>query len=204
MGGCVSRQRCARPLRRNRCARCSCRLPTLVAAAAFSASGCARPVRPLPPPNPSLLAVGSESRSRDGNVTGSINDGEPATFVVTFEGQPAKEDWFAVTLDRPAAVRRVVFTQGRLFHDGGWFDTSAGKPRVQVQRQRGGAWETVGTLADYPATTASSSAGLKEGQVFTLTLKESVEVLGVRVLGQPAHGDNPQQAFSACAELEAF
>ncbi len=33
---------------------------------------------------------------------------------------------------------------------------------------------------------------------------ELQEVAGVRVIGKPACGDNPQQAFSSCAELQAF
>ena len=58
----------------------------------------------------------------------------------------AREDWFAVTLDAPAVIGRVVFMHGRNFHDGGWFDASAGKPKVQVLRDKGGPWETIGEL----------------------------------------------------------
>jgi hypothetical protein len=93
---------------------------------------------------------------------------------------------------------------GRTFHDGGWFDASAGPPRVQVQRTKDGAWETLDALRDYPAATASDSAGLRPGQTFTLTLAEAVAVVAVRVTGTPACGDTPRQAFSSCAELQAF
>ena len=44
----------------------------------------------------------------------------------------------------------MVFAHGKNFHDGGWFDTSAGKPQVQVKREKNGAWETVGTLERLP------------------------------------------------------
>jgi hypothetical protein len=154
--------------------------------------------------NESLLADGEESRSRQGNQNGSILDGDSASFVVTFDGKPAAEDWFAVTLPAPARIARVVFTQGKDFHDGGWFNTGTGKPRVQLQRGKGGAWETVGALADYPATTATDKAGLKPSQKFTLRLASPVQAVAVRVIGQPACGDNPKQAFSSCGELEAF
>lgn len=154
--------------------------------------------------NASLLADGVESRSREGNASGSILDGDPGTYAVTFDQRPRAEDWFAVTLDRPASVRRVVFTQGKTFHDGGWFDVSGGAPRVQVQREKGGAWETVGTLSDYPKTTATSAGGLRQGQKFTVRLAAPVQVLAVRVVGKPACGDNPAQAFASCGELEAF
>jgi DUF1680 family protein len=160
---------------------------------------------PLPkPPSSNLLLDGAESRSRPGNQPGSITDEDIQSHVVTFDGQPAKEDWFAVTLNAPAAIRRVVFMHASNYHDGGWFNTSAGKPKVQIQREKGGAWETVGELADYPATTATSSASLKSGQAFTLRLASPVQALAVRVLGVPSCGDSPQQNFSSCAELQAF
>jgi len=156
------------------------------------------------PPNASLFGFGSESRSRSGNVNGSICDGDPATFVVSFNNRPAEEDWFAVTLEIPMIVRRIVFAHGHVFHDGGWFDTSTEKPRVQMQRIKGGVWETIGRLDDYPATTATDAKGLKDGQTFTLRLPEHVICKAIRVSGKPAHGDNPAQAFSSCAELQGF
>ncbi|MHB9009234.1 MAG: glycoside hydrolase family 127 protein [Limisphaerales bacterium] len=156
----------------------------------------------------SLLSPGIESRSREGNQPGSIIDGDPATMVVTFDGRPAAEDWFAVNLAEagsPATkVTRVVFTQGGLFHDGGWFDSSRGKPRIQIQRAADSSWETVGELTDYPATTATNPTGLKSGQTFTLRLLAPVELVALRVIGIPASGDNPAQAFSSCGELDAF
>ena len=152
----------------------------------------------------SLLADGTESRSRQGNQHGSIKDDDFDSIVVTFDGKTAKEDWFAVTLAAPVSVRRVVFAHGRNFPDGGWFDARAGKPRVQVQRDKGGAWETVGELSDYPATTATDDKKLKPGQTFTLRLPEPVKAAAVRVIGTPACGNKPTQAFSSCAELQAF
>ena len=151
-----------------------------------------------------LLIEGTESRSRLGNQTGSINDDDPQSRVVTFDGQPRPEDWFAVTLEAPVTLRRVVFMHGENFHDGGWFDTSAGKPKVQVQRDAAGAWETVGELADYPPTTATDNRKLKAGQAFTLRLPDPLKVQAVRVMGVPAGGDNSRQAFASCAELQGF
>lgn len=157
-----------------------------------------------PTANESLLADGTESRSRQGNQYGSINDDDFDSIVVTFDGTKSKEDWFAVTLAAPVNIDRVVFAHGRTFHDGGWFDASAGKPRVQVQRGTGGAWETVGELSDYPGTTATDNQQLKSGRKFTLRLTSPEKAVAVRVIGVPACGDNPGQAFSSCAELQAF
>jgi len=162
----------------------------------------------LPLPNnrsiDNLLAEGQESRSRPGNINGSITDDDPQTAVVTFDGQPAKEDWFAVTLDAPVSLRRITFIHGKTFHDGGWFDASAGKPRVEVKQTRDGKWEEVGELVNYPATTAIDAAGLRGGEPFNCELQGREQVWAVRVRGKPAGGDNPAQAFSSCAELRGF
>jgi DUF1680 family protein len=148
-------------------------------------------------PRANVLLDGTESRSRPGNLNGSINDDDPGSFAVTFDGKHAAEDWFAVTLDAPATIRRIVFVHGKNFHDGGWF---IDKPKVQIQREKNGAWETIGEFTDYPA----DGKKLKAGQTFTLKLPEPVKALAVRIIGTPASGDNPQQAFASCAELQAF
>jgi len=151
-----------------------------------------------------VLMEGNESRSRQGNADGSINDENVHTYVVTYDGKPALEDWFAVTLEQPLTIARVLYAHGKTFHDGGWFDASAGKPRIQIQISKGGAWEDAGQLKDYPATTAASAGTLREGETFNCPLSAPVKVFGVRVVGKPACGDNPKQAFSSCAELQAF
>jgi hypothetical protein len=151
-----------------------------------------------------LLLPGKESRSRHGNLSGSINDGDYQSTVVTWNGKPSAEDWFAVSLEEPVSIQRVVFTHGMNFHDGGWFDTSKSRPQVQVRRTADGPWETVGELVSYPATTATSSAGLQAGTHFACPLKEPVKACAVRVIGVPACGDDAHQAFASCAELEAF
>ena len=151
-----------------------------------------------------LLLEAHESRSRIGNVDGSIVDENIESFAVTFNEKRAAEDWFAVTLDEPVTVTRVVFAHGQTFHDGGWFDTGAGKPRIEVKTTADGKWETVGELKDYPAATATDPAGLKGGEYFTCRLASPTKVVAVRVVGKPASGDKPEQDFSSCAELQAF
>jgi hypothetical protein len=150
-----------------------------------------------------LLLEEKESRSRKGNASGSITDGDTGTFVVTYDGKAAAEDWFEVTLAAPAEVKSVVFVHGKTFHNGGWFDASAGLPKVQVRTSKDGEWQTVAELKDYPATTATSAAGLTDGERFTCQLPQATRVFGVRVVGKPASGDNPRQAFSSCAEILA-
>ncbi|SPE60191.1 hypothetical protein SBV1_390027 [Verrucomicrobia bacterium] len=63
---------------------------------------------PLAAPKPGLTD-GRESRSRQGNLQGSINDGDTGSFVVTYDGQKADEDWFAATVTAPIENHYVVF-----------------------------------------------------------------------------------------------
>ncbi len=151
-----------------------------------------------------VLLDGQEGRSRPGNVLGSIVDEDVKSFVVTFDGKSANEDWFEVVVGDPVTIRRVVFAHGNNFHDGGWFDASGGKPRVQVKAGKDAPWLTVGELTEYPATTATDSASLQPGQRFTCELPAARDVVAVRVIGKPASGDNSKMAFSSCAELQAF
>ena len=151
-----------------------------------------------------VLADGSESRSRKGDAKGSIIDDNESSFVNTSDGKWPKEDWYAVTLPEAQTISRVVFIHGKTQNVGGWFDASAGKPRIQIQTSKGGAWEDAGELKDYPATTGNNAGPLNEGESFTCKLSAPVKVFGVRVVGKPAFGCNPNQAFSSCAELQAF
>lgn len=156
-------------------------------------------------PNANVLLDGTESRSRKGNQSGSIIDDDSQSMATTYDGKSATEDWFAVTLAQPAKIVRVVFVFAKIFHNGGWFDTSKGKPRVQIQRSAGSSWETIGEIEDYPETTASDSKGLKHlKNRFSLKLATPVSCVALRVTGVPASGDDPKQAFSSCAELQAF
>ena len=151
-----------------------------------------------------LLLEGQESRSRPGDLVGCIIDEDFGTAVTTRDGKITEEDWFAVQLHEPVMVKRVLFAHGKTFHDGGWFDATAGKPRVQVQRAKDGAWETVAEIKDYPATTAKNPEEMEGGESVICILAEPIKVWAIRVVGKPACGDNPQQAFSSCSELQAF
>ena len=154
-------------------------------------------------PDRHLLMDGVEFRSRKPNA-GSIIDGDFETFGATFNNKRAPDDWFGVELDATITAQRVVFAHGKTFHDGGWFDASAGKPRLEIKKSREGAWEKVAVVEDYPATTATDSAGLKGGERFASTFPNPIEFMAIRVVGKPASGYNPNQAFSSCAELQAF
>lgn len=154
--------------------------------------------------NGNLLSNGNESRSRKGNVGGSINDESSGTFVVTWDNQPSAEDWYAVTLDEPVTVSRVVYTHGKTFPNGGWFDASVSKPRIQIQISKDGVWKDAGELKNYPATTPTNASNLTSGEAFSCQLTNAVKVFGIRIVGKPAGGNKSEQAFSSCAEIQAF
>jgi DUF1680 family protein len=156
-----------------------------------------------PPADRNLLMDGVEIRSRKPNA-GSIIDDNLETIAATFNNKKAVDDWFGVELEEPVTISRVVFAHGKTFHDGGWFDASVGKPYIQVKRSADGKWEKAAELKDYPAATSTDAAGLKAGERFSCQFDKLIEVFGVRVVGKPASGDNPKQAFSSCAELQAF
>jgi uncharacterized protein len=151
-----------------------------------------------------LLLDGNASCSRQPNLDGGMTDEDFETFVTAADGKLAEEDWFAVNLNEPVMVKRVLFAHGKTTANGGWFDATAGKPRIQVKRTEDGAWETVAALTDYPATTAKNSAEMEGGEHVTCKLANPIKVWGIRVMGKPASGENPQQTTSSCAELQAF
>ncbi len=157
-----------------------------------------------PAANRNLLLDGLESRSRKINMGGSIIDGDTQTFADTYNGKSQPQDWYSVALNQPVTIGEVVFVQGHTQHNGGWFDASGGKPRIQIKTSANGNWENVGKLEDYPATTATDAANLKGGERFVCKLKLPVQIVAIRVIGKPASGDNAQQAYSTCAELQAF
>lgn len=159
------------------------------------------------PPHESVLIGGKESRSRTGKITGSINDEDFETLVATNDGQYAGEDWFAIEMDKAVTANRFRFMHGRNFRNGGWFDTSAGKPRVQIRLTAGGPWEAVGMLKSYPATTATDAGLLLQPWMnyeFELSLDTPRTFVAVRVIGKPSSGDDPAQSFASCTQLQAF
>jgi hypothetical protein len=148
-----------------------------------------------------VLLGGTESRSRPGNINGSIVDGEPKSLVVTYSNSLADTDWYAVHTSDQVDIDRIVYTHGHCFFDGGWF---VGAPMVEVQQAPGGPWKSVGTLPGYPQTSADQQPPLGDGQEFPLRLPAPMSITGVRITGLAAHGTNPKQNFSSCAELSAY
>ena len=151
-----------------------------------------------------LLEGGQWSQSRRGRRQEHAEEVEQGAMHTTFDGTKAEQDWFAVTLPEPVTIGRVVFVHGTTFPNGGWFDTSKGKPVVQVRRTPDGDWESVGTLGNYPVTSALQGRRLQNGQAFMLRLEKPATVFAVRVSGVPAGGSDTSENYVTCAGLEAF
>jgi DUF1680 family protein len=151
-----------------------------------------------------LLLTGFEARSRRQSMGDSIIDNNFQTYASTSIGKHATQDWFTVILPKPVTISRVVVAHGHTEHNGGWFDASAGKPRLQIKVVGEDKWKNLCEIKDYPNTTATNPAGLTAGERFTCKLEKPVEIAGIRVIGKPASGDDPKQAFATCAELQAY
>jgi hypothetical protein len=155
-----------------------------------------------PRPSRNLLLDGIEIRSRRPNH-GSVVD-EFQTIAHTRNVRRWPNDFYGVELEEAVRVAQIVFVHGQSGPDGGWFDASAGKPRVEIKSRPDAEWETLCEFANYPATTAANPAGLRDMERIVCDLPKPVEVFGIRVIGKPAGGNNPKQNWTSCAELQAF
>lgn len=149
------------------------------------------------------FTCGRELYSRAGNVHGSVADGDPFTFRVTFDGTPLAGAFFGIAIKKPVTIRQAAYVAGNLFHDGGWFDTGCGKSRFQVRKTAAGPWVDIAVSESYPSSTAAEARAIRPAARFAVQF-EPVEGVAVRIIiGNPASGGNPAQALASCAELAA-
>lgn len=152
----------------------------------------------------SLFTQVSESSSRIGRHSGSIADNSADTFTSTDDGKRSDSDWFEVNAGWHANYNLIVFRHGRSSPNGGWFDTSKGKPRVLFKSW--GDYHEVAVLDEYPDTTATSPGRLVDGQAIRVVIprdKRKPE-FRVRIAGTPAHGNDPTQNFATCGEIQVL
>lgn len=103
--------------------------------------------------------------------------------------------WFAAAIEGDQPFQRVVFRHGATSPHGGRFDTSSGKPYVEIAREpvperrfpEWGrvTWERIATFDDYP-------------DAVELRLLKPVRAYAIRIVGRAA-GD-----YVTCAELSAY
>lgn len=120
---------------------------------------------------------------------GSIADENVETIRTTRGRSKDQDDWFAVELNKPEEITKVVFRHGKSTGDKGWFEST---PKVQIKRSGAANWETVAELTDYKA------ASLTDGQAFETKLKAPMKAFAIRVIGRAAPGG------VSCSELAAY
>ncbi len=106
----------------------------------------------------------------------------------TFTADPNRtQDWLGYTFATSRRFMQVLFQNGKVFSDGGWFDS------VEVQVRSGGVWKKV---ADAGATPAYAGAG---GKSFASYAFDFDPILGdgIRVFGTPGGS----MRFISCGEL---
>jgi len=169
-----------------------------------------------------LLAESRITATADTEDLRKCVDGEITTSGVMRAAPVPGEHGFDITLPRPVTIQRLTYAHGTAWGPGGWFDSSAGAPRFEIQRTPGGPWENVGTFPGYPATTAKDGAEIAKRMAkniwitttqmadlnreftYTLVLPEPVSIVAVRVRGQPSMPDTPGRGELKCAEIQAF
>jgi DUF1680 family protein len=147
------------------------------------------------------------------NTSCTVNpqDASLATYLGAPAGKRGDPVWFLVRLANPASITRVVFRQGAITDQGGWFDTSHTAPRVEVATapiptssndalpEAGKVeWELAALLDTYPRTDASRRPDLATGQAFVVTLPRAMRIYGLRLVGQPGG------TYASCAGLSAY
>ena len=153
---------------------------------------------------PNLLFEAAESRSRKGNLYASMTDDDPSTAVDTLTVGRPPEDWYAATPAEPAPSPASSSCMALPATTAVGLMPAPASPKIQAKTSADGEWQTLGELQEYPATTASDPAGLKDGQAFTFKLPTTEKILPCASSANRPAGDNPKQAFSSCAELQAF
>lgn len=91
----------------------------------------------------------------------------------------------------PLNLNSVSFIHGPLAVDGGWFNTEAGKPAVEIRRSLKGNWEPAGTIDSYPTTNVFTlredlPPGIETTE-YKYTFTTPTLVYGVRIMGNGSY-----------------
>lgn len=134
-----------------------------------------------------------------------------ANYLGAPPGKRGDPVWFALVMEKPATISRIVFRHGAVSAAGGWFDTTHDIPRLELSRgpiptsandalldDSKVQWELAAVLEAYPRTSAATPPSLPDGQLFEVRLPRPVQVHGLRIVGR-AGGD-----YASCAELSAY
>lgn len=157
-----------------------------------------------------ILSNGKIIASGYFNTPHYIYEGDFATTFSTYNGKIQDPAYVGVLQNRRMTINELRFTGGTTYEDGGWFDSSAGMPMVQIMVNPGDAWTDVKPLEGYPVlngTDMAAAADTTNGHARSfpnMLFDPPLNCVGIRVAGKGATGNNPSQSNISCAELRAF
>lgn len=117
-------------------------------------------------------------------------DGDTTNSTDSWTDENKSEDWWGETWPASQTVNRVVYTTGKMFSNGGWFDD------LRLQLRIEGEWRDVAASSS-PAYPSSAAAGPNKSFTFDIP---SQPADGVRVIGKPGG----TTTFTSAAEISAF
>lgn len=100
----------------------------------------------------------------------------------TYDGGEKKDSVYAgIEFSKTYTLKRVEFTEGKHFDDGGWF---AEAPVIEILKD--GKWQTVKTTISTPYPTGNTKAAHGNNfDVYVFTLETPTKCDGVRIIGKP-------------------
>ena len=132
-----------------------------------------------------LMADAHESRSRQGNQNGSIIDGDPGSFVVTYDGTAAKEDWYAVTIPRRRRSLASCSSTARASMTAAGLTRMAANPRCRFNGPREVRGRRSASWADIRPRRPPTAVISRTARRLNVVLAHPVSGVAVRVLGVP-------------------
>ncbi len=167
------------------------------------------PCRDLAPTNE--LVNGRGIGSPTAESLEAINDDNTERSARILKSDGTQELWLGVQLEAPILFSRFVVhngtgrsVRGQGYVYAGWFDTSHGKPRIEVQSQPQGPWHTIALIDDYPETTAAQRPKFTPDQPYVVILKEPITAVAVRVIGRASHNGVETHDELALGEIEGY
>lgn len=117
----------------------------------------------------------------------ALNDGIKNVNCDSWNGEAKTEDYWGYTWDKAYNMNKVVYTTGKMFSDGGWFND------MKIQVRQNFNWVDVTGLSMNPGPTTGDYVP------YTFTFNDIVGD-GVRIIGGPGGTEH----FTSISELEVY
>ncbi len=159
-----------------------------------------------------ILAGGKVIASGFWNTPQYIYEGDfDAADFLTRNGEIQDPAYVGVLRNRRMTIESFYLFGGRVYEDGGWFDSTDGPPMIQIMANPGDDWTDVEPIADYPTLdgtnmeAANNSETGHADRMFPMqTFDPPLSCVGIRVIGKGSSGNNPDQSFVAIGQLRAL